>query len=435
MTIGASRAPAGGIPTANVHKRSAAVDYAVLVVGNGATRVFSFFTAVAVARAVSPEAFGEYSLFVALFVAVSTATAFIDWTYVRFASVEGPAESPPYLRAGLAMKIGLLVAVAAVAYPLAWLLSHHVFGRPGFTDAVAAALVTGFGLTFVSLLAAVEQARERFWRVTLLTTVFYALVLAATAAWWAASGSLTPRAVYWIYGFTAGLLALAAAARLLAVTRPLRLERPVLARMGSFSRWLAASNVTDVIGQRLDLILLAGYATLGDVGQYGAALRIVGVASLLTGVLPTLLMARASRTRNSVELLRAYLRAVVRLLLAVVPVLGVVWLLAPTLVDLFLGEEYSEAASLTRIMLLGIGLSAVYAPLAQLFLADDDPRRATYFSLLRLATLVALLVVLIPAIGTSGAAWAFVGSEFAAALYTLLALVPRMKTIRGDPPE
>jgi O-antigen/teichoic acid export membrane protein len=402
--------------------------YVLLLLGGGSARVLSFATAVVVARVVDPTEFGRYSLYVAVLIALATGTVFVDWTYVRFASADAGRERD-YLRASFFLKLALLAGFVSAGYPVAFVLARYALHDRGLTTALYAAIVGGVLLTFPSLLAAVHQAGERFGRFARLTTVFYAAVFALVLALWA-TGSLTIRAVFVAYSVSALAVAVPCIARLGALTRPWRIDRVVIRQLASFSKWLAASNLTDVLGQRLDIIFLGAYASLGDVGQYGAALRILGIASLLTGVLPTLLLGRASQTRDSIVAMRQYLASTRRLSAGLAVVIGGLWLATPLIVRVALGGSYAAAAGLTRIMLLGVAFGAVYAPLAQLFLAENDPRRVAYFSVVRLVSLVVLLATLVPVLGAKGAAWSFAGSEFAALACTLVLVLPTLRRIR-----
>jgi O-antigen/teichoic acid export membrane protein len=390
--------------------------------------VLSFATAVVVARVLDPTQFGRYSLFVAVLIALATGTVFVDWTYVRFASAD-PDRDRAYLRGSFVLKLALLAAAIIAGYPVALCLARYAMHDGGLAGALYAAIVGGVLLTFPSLLAAVHQARERFGRFAQLTTVFYAVVFALVLAFWA-TGALSMRAVYTTYTMSAFAVALPCIHRLARLTSPVRFDRSVARRLISFSKWLAASNLTDVMGQRLDIIFLAAYAPLRDVGQYGAGLRILGVASLLTGFLPTLLLGRASQTRESFGAAREYVASARRLSAGLTVVIAALWLATPLLVRVVLGHNYGEAATLTRIMLLGVAFSAVYAPLAQLFLAEDDPRRVAYFSVVRLLSLAILLASLVPVLGAKGAAWSFAGSEFAAMACTLVLVLPTLRRIR-----
>lgn len=409
--------------------------YAALLLGTGASRILSFAAAVALARALTPEGFGEYSLFFSLLTVAYTSTWFVDWTYVRFANVTKEAPSTSYLRGSFVVKLVLFAVILAGGYPVAALLAEYAFDSPELGLPLYFAIATGSALSFVTLLAATHQAHERFGSFAALTSAFYAIALAGVLGVVLVDDDIDVTHVYAVYAVSAVIPAVLSIVRLYRLVRPLVIETGRVRQLLGFSRWLALSTAADVIGQRLDLLFVVAYAELASVGQYGAALRISGLASVLTGILPTLLLSRATRTRGSDDALRRYMRSVLWIWSALAVVIAILWVLTPLLVTHLVGEEYSDAVGLTRILLLGIAFTAVYSPLYQLFLAEDDPRKTAYLFGIRLAVLVTLLFALVPAFGTSGAAWAFAGSELAAAVFTLVAVRGSFRSGAGAPLE
>jgi O-antigen/teichoic acid export membrane protein len=188
-----------------------------------------------------------------------------------------------------------------------------------------------------------------------------------------------------------------------------------------FATWLFASNLVNLVLQRLDVILLARYADVVEVGLYGAAIRITVVVSLLIGALSGFLLPRVAGTRASRQALRAHLREIrfFSLLLALATL--ATWLAAPQLVDILFGPEFEGAASLARIVLVGTFLMSISAPLAQLLLAADVPRGVLFLNLTRLVALMVFILVLAPEWGATGVAWAYVIAEVIALAYVSVA--------------
>jgi O-antigen/teichoic acid export membrane protein len=400
--------------------------YAVVVLGTGAVRGLSFMSTVVLARWLGRDAFGEVAVFLA-FLAFWSGSDFVDQTFVRYIATDHEISRPPYLRAALALKIGLNLVLVVAAFPFAYIIAHGALHKPTLGDAILVALLCGVGLNFLSLLGATFQAREQFVGFTAVTSIFYAAAFGAVLGAVALSSRPSTTVVYVAYLTVATVVGTYAFARLKAAAGGLAVDFGVIRTLFGFSRWLLAANVTYLVFQRLDLLLLAAMSPLRTVGEYGAALRIAVIVSLLTGTIAPALLPRATRAGQSDELLRRYLKqaALLSTTLAV-PIAGL-WFAAPSVVSAAFGDSYRGAATIVRIFLIGTVLVAAYTPLAQLFLAEDRPRKMFYLGVIKLTTIFTIGFVAIPHLQGVGAALAVTVSEAVALVYVVLA-VHRLRT-------
>lgn len=401
--------------------------YSRVVIFSGLASLLSFVTAAILAREVGPSGFGEFALFFSLLQIFWTATNFGDASYVRFANTSEDENVSSYLRAAFAIELGTVSLLALLSYPLAYVLASFVFRDQSLTGTVLLGILSGTALSLISLVAAVHQAKEDYKRYTRLNILFYGTVTAAVIALAVFQETLTLGAVYVTYVGAAFVIFSASALHLMRKTRPWRLERRLIPSMLSFSKWLVAENVAYLIYQRLDILLLARYLSEAEVGQYGVALRVTVAASLLTGSLAPFLLPKAVRTRGTRLSLSDYLRKTAPLMIAVVIFIALLWIAAPVLVRVLFGEDFARAAVLVRVLLIASAAIAIYTPLSQLFMAQDDPRRRLFLGLLKLILIPTLLVVLIPRLGSVGAAWALASSEVAALAYVVAALLPSLR--------
>ncbi len=420
-----SRPPAsrGDHRLLNLRQRAAPLSrLAVVVLVAGIARGASLLTTVLIARKVSPAAFGEFSVFFAVLVAISTATAFIDYAYVRHAVLEAH-RAQQILGTALVLKGIAFAVLALTAYPAAWLLADRVLHKPQLTGAIAFAVVSGGALNIVALAASGYQAAEQFARFALFTSLPFLVALIGILCALGAHARLTLHLVYSIFVTTAFLLAFVSIGLTFRRIGGIPRYDPQSRRsLLSFGKWLVAGNWIDVIVQRLDVVLLARQATLGAVGQYGAALRVAGVGSLLTGSLPGILVPRASRTRGSEIELRRYRREAWSLAISLVGALGLLWLIVPFVVRHVYGAEFAEAIGIARILILALVFTALYNPMAQLFLAEDRPRKFAYLGLLRLVSTPILLLLLVSRYGARGAALAVLAAEVISFVFVMLAV-------------
>jgi O-antigen/teichoic acid export membrane protein len=396
--------------------------YVVLVLGSGVTRLLALLTAVLLARDLGPDRFGEMAVFLTI-LTFWVPGDFIDTTYVRYASAaDDRATRDRYLRAAFVLKIAWNALLFLIALPLAWTLSHAAFHKPGLSSAIFLALVCAVGLNFLSLRAATYQTRELFTRFTATTSLFYVSTFGLVALVSVTAARHDPLLYYSVYVAAATALGASSVVYVVRAVRTVAPDRQLVRTLAHFSRWLFGAYVSYMLAQRLDLFLLAAFAPLATVGQYGAAIRAVSVVSLLTGTLAPVLLPRAARTRQSPELIRDYLRYAAILPAVIAIVVAALWLSAGLVVTTLFGAAYSGAARLVQILLVATLCVALYTPLSQLFMAEQDPRKMLYLSVLRLCSTLGVGFVLISGGAAEGAALTVVVTEVLALCFVTLSL-------------
>jgi O-antigen/teichoic acid export membrane protein len=209
---------------------------------------------------------------------------------------------------------------------------------------------------------------------------------------------------------------------LLKLSKSLRFEVKAICKLLTFAKWLFACNLMYIIFQRLDVLILASYIKLEELGQYGAALRIVMVASLMTGSISTFLLPHASKTGRDSVLLRTFLTKAFYITVLLTGTVVVLWIAAPLVIDILFGSQYTDCLVLVRIILIGVAFSSVYTPLSQLFMAEEKPKKLFFLGVFRLCSILSLCLILVPLHGAIGAAWALTASELVAMLFTLFFL-------------
>jgi PST family polysaccharide transporter len=391
--------------------------YLALVAGAAGSRVAGFVVAVVVARAVGPARFGEFALFFAVFASFVAATDFVDGTYVMQATRRTGFTATRLLRGALVLKTAVVMLLAVLSYPVAAAFADLLFGQPELRAELVVAVVSGVLLGFVSLRASTFLARERYGTSSVINSVFYVLLLVAVLSYAMGDFGLTTPVVYGIVLVTSLGVSGVCLASLLREAWPPRFDAPVLRRMVSFGKWFIASQVILLVFLRMDLFLLARYSPEVDVGQYGAALRIVAVGILMIGALNGYCLPRVSRTRGSRAALRSYVLEGLVLSGTLCAALLLVWIFSPFVVGVLLGDEFEPAVELTRILLLGVACSAIATPLSVVTAADVVPRHTFFYLVVKVGVLTAAAALLVPTYSAVGAAWAYVISEIAMLAY------------------
>jgi O-antigen/teichoic acid export membrane protein len=391
--------------------------YAYLVLGSGFARALSFVATVMLARMLAPARFGEFTVYFTVLIAFSTATEFVDQTYVRFANVPDIADRRPFLAGAVRVKIAGLALLVVLSYPIALALAYGVFGHPSYVNAVALAILGGAGFGLVTFRAATFVARERYGTSVTVTTALYSLLAIEIAVPFFAGWHLSLRLAYALYTVTCIVLGAGALLQVVQATRPLNVPRDVWRRLWSFLRWVLPNNVLYVAFQRLDVLLLVRFVDSRQIGYYGAAIRLTMVLSLLISSLSGFVLPRVARTRSSRLALHGFLREAGLLSGVLAAAAAAGWLLAPTLIVHVLGSSYDQSIAIVRVLLLGLVCTAFSAPLTQLLLARDQPRHLLGQGIVKLLSIAALTIVLAPRYGAIGAAWAATVTEALALLY------------------
>jgi O-antigen/teichoic acid export membrane protein len=177
--------------------------------------------------------------------------------------------------------------------------------------------------------------------------------------------------------------------------------------------WLARSlpvtlsRVARGLHFSLDILLLGLLAAPAAVGLYGAALRLPRLLTVLAMIFfattfPALIRALADPKHSQ---LRAMYGALFRLALGVAfPVIAALAMIADPLMPLLFGEAFREAGPLLQILVWRALLVAIYGLQRNLLLADR-PTLDLKLTLAGLATTAVAIVLLVPVLGPTGAAF------------------------------
>ena len=200
----------------------------------------------------------------------------------------------------------------------------------------------------------------------------------------------------------------------------------IIRRTGSFT----LSLVMIRLYYSADFVLLGFLASAAAVGQYTVAYKLplafLGLASLWV----TVFFPHASAQPPNV--LQRQLSIITMIILGVVAPLcaGSAILGTPLMVALF-GPSYHAAGAPFSILMVGVAFAAVDMSIGQVILATGHERRFAVGVSLGAGMNLALNVLLIPTLGTSGSALATVAAEalvlvFMAFTVTSLGLAPRL---------
>lgn len=172
--------------------------------------------------------------------------------------------------------------------------------------------------------------------------------------------------------------------------------------------------LSDVLLQRLDILLLSFIAGPAVTGLYSAAYNVVRVLmkliqSFWRALYPTLSRLQRHATDRYVRLQALSLRVG---LLAVLPTAAISFGVAPNLMRLFFGGDYTVSAEVYRILIWSAPLFLIEVYAITLLMIEHHLRASLWVSALHIVSIVICVPLLTPLAGANGAAAGVVISGF-----------------------
>ena len=396
--------------------------FAPLVLGFGMVAAVTVFVQVSnfavtavVARKVGPENYGAYAfaLTVARYIALPAGIG------VALLAMRDIARAPDQLRRIVGEALAIQIVVLVVCVGALFLVAPIVS-----IDDETRTLLPIVALTAVAVTLNLEwwlQAKQRFGAVALSRLgpqiVFVVLVLVLISPGF--EGTVT---FAWVTLVSAGLAAL-----LIATVAVRNFGRPILTlRPGTLWRryrrglTIGVSFLMIEVFYSIDLVILGYLGGSADVGQYYAAYRIPIALTTLAGLWVTVFFTQAAtlyvenreRLRNQVE------RFVQLAVTVAVPLGGILSLAAGDLMPALFGSAFEAASAPFALLIWSAALVLVNVNLAPILLAAGEDRRYAIGVSIAAAINVILNFLLIPPLGTSGAAAATIAAEVVVLVYS-----------------
>ena len=388
--------------------------------------IFSFFSRVAVAKAFLPEDWGEFNLGLALtqFLAIVSLLG-LHQAVARTISFErDPGTIRKVVRFGLLVVVATSVGVSGLVYLFATPLGT-IFHEPSLVPVIQLFSIT-IGFTLLSMfLAAIFQGFEDalpnavfnqivnpglFLIFVLVALYFHANFLGTMLAYTIANGvAFAALAIYsarklpQLISFTA--------------PEPPRLPRGLFAL--SISLWGVSSLA--YITAYIDTLVLGGYSTTFNVGQYSAGMTLARLLMAAGAALTFIYLpvaARLQREGDHDTLRRTYVTSTRWILALTLPMLFLFGFLPDLSLRAVFGPAYLQGALALEILVIGSFISVLVGPSNAALAGLGYARSSLISTLIAAAANVVLSFALIPTWGLVGAAVAW---SFARALYPAIA--------------
>lgn len=221
--------------------------------------------------------------------------------------------------------------------------------------------------------------------------------------------------------------------RLLGPPRP---SRELLGRTLRYGLKAHIGNLTPVDSLQIDLMLVVALLSARDAGLYTVAASAALVVRVQATALGVIALAEVAATRDA-DAQRRRIAALTRLTAAVSVAGGLaLCVLAQPLLVLVYGRPYAPAASVLRILALGMAAAATRQVLGDALRAAGRPAIPTIAEIASWPVGLVALFLLVPALGVQGAAWGVSAAYVAAlalnlALARSLGLTPRFLLVPG----
>ena len=384
------------------------VNTAVQLVGRTISIALTLVSFAIVTRYLGLSGFGAYSL-VMTFLMLTVTIADLGMTPI---GVRELARRPEEVHRLVGSLLGLRFLLAGTAALALLALSLIVQYEPRVQEGMRLAALAAIALVLVGLPAIVFQSRLRLELAMLVEIVSSATTLVLLIAVTTAD-----------LGFSAVVLATVGGSALAAVTgyllagrltrvRP-HFERQELRRLTKASLPVGLFMILGVVHFKIDTVFLSILKPLADVGIYSVAYRFIEQVLFIpsffvAAVFPII----ASYHATGDALLKlAVDKSFTFLVILGFPVTAALFVLAPDIVNLIAGAEFSESVRPLRILVLSSIFFFTNALFSSLLVIYDLERQMALFAAFVVAANIALNLVLIPQFSYTGAAVATVITE------------------------
>ncbi len=404
----------------------------------GVTRLLALGSSVLVARLAGAEVFGEFTLFMVIFVIATTSGGALETTFIRFASSPGAeGEEARHYAALISAKVLYAIVISVAGWVLAPLIADIAFHKPEGTLLIRAAAAAGGLVSFDNAIIAFYRRRHRFFVVAVLTPAFNAIILMALGGLVVAESTLDAASLAYVYILAATALALISAGHLLTIR--LTMGARLWVRLVDFLRVAApllGASLVAQIANRLDVFFLASYVAFADLGHYGVAIRVASILGIVTGAFASILSPKAAAAIHNRIRLQHYLFvggfysglftvAAAALLVFIEPV-----------ATLLFGEQYRGVEEIAVVLIVTTVLRTYTIPFQAMIPCGPRPADMVYLSVASLAVTALLLTVLVPRFGVVGGAYAVAGASaiiFVATSATALLTIWPKATVKVEP--
>ncbi len=380
----------------------------VLLLAGLINKILGVALVIYAARQLGTEGFGRYAFVLSMHAIFYIVTDFGLGTLITRDLSRQPQRESRYFVNILAIRVLLSLAAAGGMIGTVALLGHPA-------EIVVLTVITSLALAFTCNIDTCSAIFYAHQRMEIPATVSVAAntirVAASLGALAAGAGVIT----------LLGIFTLAAAVHFVLILWMLLVfVKPVFSLDWSFWKKimkeaypLALANLFSVIYFRIDTVMIASLVGQEAVGQYNAAYRLLEFTMILPAyyagaVFPVISTAFQA---NPPRFILIYRRSLKYLLVASLPLALGTAVLAPEIINILYGPEYTASIPLLPILMWSLVLIAANSINSPYLIAMGRQRIVTRLILVGMIFNIILNALAIPRYGISGAAWVTLISE------------------------
>jgi O-antigen/teichoic acid export membrane protein len=217
------------------------------------------------------------------------------------------------------------------------------------------------------------------------------------------------------FGLIAGAIIRCLMSFVLVSYRPrLRFDRKKSRELFNFGRWVLGSSILGFLITQGDDIFVGGFLGATMLGFYQMAFRISSTPTIES----TLIISRVSfplfsKIQDNIPRLRdAFLKIFQLVNFLVIPMAGIIFILAPEFTELFLGRQWLPAVPAIQVLAFAGLIRSIIATIIPLFRAVGKPRLETKWQVIRLAAVLVIIYPLTSLYGITGTAISVLAGSF-----------------------
>jgi len=378
------------------------------------------------ARVLGVGDFGTYTLLLALLNLVTDLSDLgLNSAMVKFGSQSaGTGEKRGFaqvasavFRMKLMLGLGVVLLALVLVGPLTSLLFAHV--DPGIGSYFRLSLIGAAVAVPATFFPALLQTMQSFRLYSIAMVSRYASKLGLLILFIVFAVSWSLELIVWVE--IASIVVFLFAGYMLSPVKrfDLRKSDPALRKgIVGFGKWIVLYQVIALVGGKTDVLFVGGISDAAALGLYGAAMKIAGVVSVSTYSYFNALLPEFSSLSTAQEL-SARRRSSFGIGLLLIGGIALLALIADPLVALFFGDPFASAGRLLQIVCIGLALNVMTHPLSAVLFSQNKPMVFPVSSGVSIVVFAAGNFVLIPLLGVTGAAVAYVLQCVALFLVTL----------------
>lgn len=340
------------------------------------------------ARLLIPADFGLVAMAMSVIAVIELASAFsFEFALIQKASPEREHFDTAWTL-NILIALGGSVLTAALAFPAAAFYGDARL--PAVMIAIAVAwFVSGFENTGIANFRREMNFSAEFRWLASRRVVSFIVVL--VAAWIFRS--------YWalVIGMATGRLTGVAMSYVMQPFRP-RFSLSRARDLFSFSGWMLANNIADVIFSRLPHLWVGRVFGAQTLGAYSVGSEISQLANteLVAPINRAMFPGYARLVDDPETFRRVCIDATAAILLVVLPVSAAVAVLAGPIVRVLLGEQWGQAVPIIHVLAFSGAISALNSNNISAYLALGKPYLPTSILVVRLLIFAAIIVIFVP---------------------------------------